>query len=777
MLRSLIKPTRPPLAVMLAALLTLAPLANAQQPATAQAPPANVPEQTSVNPYATSTSPYAQGKDPANLGPEKPHENVLVRPYAPAIAPGVRLSNSGRMRELIRGGNLYLTAQDAIALAIENNIDLEVDRYNPISSAWAVQLAQAGGAARGVTGASLTSGNSITSGQGVAGSQASAGVSTSGNSKSSISSGNATVSQIGPITQVLDPVIQDVSYWGHFTTPQNNTLQSGTTALIDAKGIYSASISQGLLTGGTVSLTGNASYLNENAPSDTLNPTDAGSLSLSFQQNLLQDFGKAVNARFITIAKSNLQVSDIAFKAALISVVATVLTQYYQLVSDREDTAAKRSALILARQLESDNKRQVDIGTLAPIEITRAEAQVATAEQDLTVSETTLLQEEVTIKNLISRNGLADPLLVNVRVIPLDTIHVPDTDDLPSVQNLVGQAVGTGAGIPANAASNPSLTSQTNAPGTVTGVQPASGQTAAGVQPPASQTATGAQTAPGQTTQPTPRPNIQGSVANTPTSPIGPPLPNTMNSMIGSAVANRTDIQTDALNYANAVVSALGTQNGVLPSLQVFGTFTNNGLNGAVNPKSQPAGYPPPDPYFVGGYGTQLGQIFRHNFPSERGGFALTAAIRNRTAQADAAIDQLQLRQTEINNVRDRNQVAVLVSNAVIGVRQARTQYAAAVKNRILEEQLLDAEQKKFQLGTSTPYNVITQQRDLATSRSAEVTAQATYAQAKIMLDQVLGITLETNHISIAEATVGHITSTSVLPEKLPADSPSSAPQ
>jgi len=752
MLRSLIKQTRVPLAVALAVSMTLTPLANGQQqPASSQTPPANAPEPTSVNPYAPSKSPYAQGKDPANIGPEKPHENVLIRPYIAAIAPPVRLGNSGRMRDLIRGGNLYLTAQDAIALAIENNIDLEVDRYNPISSAWAIQLAQAGGAARGVTGASLTSGNSVTSGQGVAGSQASAGVSTSGNSKSSISSGNATVSQIGPITQVLDPVVQDVSYWGHFTTPQNNTLQSGTTALIDGKRVTSASISQGLLTGGTVSLSGNASYLNENALSDTLNPTDAGSLSLSIQQNLLQGFGRAVNARFITIAKSNLQVADITFKAALISVVATVLTQYYQLVSDREDTAAKRSALLLARQLESDNKRQVEIGTLAPIEITRAEAQVATAEQDLTVSETTLLQEEVTIKNLLSRNGLADPLLVNVRVIPLDTIHVPDTDDLPPVQTLVGQAVGTGTGIPANAASNPSLTAQTNAPGTATGVQPA-----------------------GQTQQaPTPRPNLQGSVANTPTSPVGPPAPTTMNGLIGSAVANRTDIQTDAMNYANAVVSSLGTQNGVLPSLQVFATLTNNGLNGAVNQKSLAAGYPPPDSYFVGGYGTQLGQIFRHNFPSERGGFGLTATIRNRTAQADEVIDQLQLRQTEINNVRDRNQVAVLVSNAVIGLRQARTQYAAAVKNRILEEQLLDAEQKKFQLGTSTPYNVITQQRDLATARSSEVTAQAVYAQARIALDQVLGTTLETNHISIAEATIGHISSASVLPENLPAGSPS----
>ncbi len=678
MLRLLIKQIRPPVAITLVALLTMAPLTNAQQPATGdQAPSASAPEATSLNPFAKSTSPYAQGKDPAAIGPVKPHENVLIRPYSPAIAPGVRLGNSGRMQELIRGGNLYLTAQDAVSLAIENNIDLEVDRYNPISSAWAVQLAQAGGAARGVTNSSIGSSNSATSGQGVAGSQASAGVSTTGNSKSSISSGNATVSQIGPITQVLDPVVQDLSYWGHFTTPQNNTLQSGTTALIDGRRATSPSISQGLLTGGTVSLSGNTSILNENALSDTLNPTNAGNLSLSIQQNLLQGYGRKVNARFITIAKSNLVVSDIMFKAAVISVVATVLTQYYQLVSDREDTAAKRSALILAQQLEADNKRQVDIGTLAPIEITRAEAQVATAEQDLTVSETTLLQQEVTLKNLLSRNGLADPLLVNVRVIPLDTIHVPESDDLPPLKDLVAKALVT-----------------------------------------------------------------------------------------------RTDIQADTLNLENAKVSALGTLNGVLPSLQVFATLTQNGLNGSVNQKSLAAGYPPPDSYFVGGYGTQLGQIFRRNFPSDRGGFALTATIRNRTAQADEAIDQLQLRQTEINDVRDKNQVGVLVSNAVITVRQARTQYAAAVKNRILEEQLLEAEQKKFQLGTSTPYNVITQQRDLATARSAEVTAQAVYAQAKIVLDQVLGTTLETNHISLAEATVGHITSTSVLPEKLPPDTP-----
>jgi outer membrane protein len=726
------------MAVALAALLTLAPVASAQQPASNAPAPANAPEPTSYNPFAASKSPYAQGKDPADIGPQKPNKSIFVRPYSPALAPDVRLGNSGRLRDLIRGGNLYLTVQDAIALAIENNIDLEVDRFNPIISAWSLQRAEAGGAARGVTNSSLGSGGSATSGQGVAGSQASAGVSTSGNSKSSISNGNATVSQIGPITQVLDPVVQDLSFWGHTTIPQNNTVQSGTTALIDGKRVTNASISQGFLTGGTISLSGNASYLNENALSDTLNPTDAGSLSLSIQQNLLQDFGRAVNARSITVAKSNLGISDLAFKAALIAVVSTVLTQYYQLVSDREDTAAKRSALTLAQQLEGDNKRQVDIGTLAPIEITRAEAQVATAEQDLTVSETTLLEQEVTIKNLLSRNGLADPLLVSVRVIPLDTIRVPDTDDLPSLQNLVGQAVGTGAGIPAKQGGTATLSAQASAPAS-----------------------------PAQA--PTPHPNNQETVINTPNSPVGTPLAPTMTGLIGQAVGTRTDILTEQMNFENAKINALGTQNGVLPSLQVFATLTNNGLNGAVNQKSLAAGNPPPDSYFVGNYGTQLGQIFRHNFPSERGGFALTLTVKNRTAQADEAIDQLQLRQSEITDVRDRNQVGVLVSNAVIGLRQARTRYSAAVKNRVLEEQLLDAEQKKFQLGTSTPFNVITQQRDLANARSSEVTAQATYAQAKITLDQVMGTTLDTNHVSIAEATLGKVSYTSVLPDKLPA--------
>jgi outer membrane protein TolC len=135
---------------------------------------------------------------------------------------------------------------------------------------------------------------------------------------------------------------------------------------------------------------------------------------------------------------------------------------------------------------------------------------------------------------------------------------------------------------------------------------------------------------------------------------------------------------------------------------------------------------------------------------------------------ADQGIDQLSLRQTELENERTINQVGVDVSNQLIGLQQARIRYQAAVKNRVLEEQLLDAEQKKFSLGASTTYNVVTQQRDLATAQATEISALAAYSQARISLDQTEGTTLKTNHILIEEAQNGQVARQSVLPDNLP---------
>src|SRR3954451_1726856 len=187
------------------------------------------------------------------IAPERPSAFVFVRPYlAESIAP-IRTSNSARLRDLVRAGRLYLTAQDAIALGLENNIDIESARYNPLILASQVRRAEAGGALAGVPSARSQSG-SVQSGQGVAGSQAAAGVSTTGTSQQSGTT-NATITQIGPVTPTLDPVFQDVQSYTHQSTPQPNPRQSQVQNLISNTRNYTISISQGLLSGGQATLT------------------------------------------------------------------------------------------------------------------------------------------------------------------------------------------------------------------------------------------------------------------------------------------------------------------------------------------------------------------------------------------------------------------------------------------------------------------------------------------------------------------------------------------
>ncbi|HXI38882.1 MAG TPA: hypothetical protein VNH83_02840, partial [Bryobacteraceae bacterium] len=177
---------------------------------------------------------YAQE---ATITVQKPKAPILVRPYLEPTVPPARLKNSERLHSLIRVGKLYLTVQDAIALAIENNLDLEVDRYGPLLAEWQVERQQAGGPLRGVPSSSSLV-NQVTSGQGIAGSQQSAGLGGGGNNTGGGGAGAAVVSQIGPITPNLDTVLQSASAYSHSTSPQANTVQSQTPALVDTRHIY-----------------------------------------------------------------------------------------------------------------------------------------------------------------------------------------------------------------------------------------------------------------------------------------------------------------------------------------------------------------------------------------------------------------------------------------------------------------------------------------------------------------------------------------------------------
>jgi outer membrane protein TolC len=369
----------------------------------------------------------------------------------------------------------------------------------------------------------------------------------------------------------------------------------------------------------------------------------------------------------------NRGISELNFRSQVIGTVAQVLNLYYGLVADYEDLKAKQSALELAQALYRDNQRQLEIGSLTPLDVTVAETQVATAGRDLVDSQIGFEQQELQLKNLISRNGLADPVLAGARIVPIDHIVMAERDDLPPLSDLIQKAL-----------------------------------------------------------------------------------------------ANRSDLAAERETEKASEISALGTKNGILPNSEAFGGESVAALAGVPHTVNIEGAVEKADPYFVGGMGNALAQLFRRNFPTQRIGAFIAAPLENRQAQADFGIDQLQLRQTQLENQKDVNQLGVDILNATVALRQSRARYEAAVKSRVLDEQLLTAEQRKLSLGASIPYNVIQQQRDLSAAQSSEIAALVSYSNARISLEQTLGTILDTYHVSIDQARTGHVERPSSLPADLP---------
>jgi outer membrane protein TolC len=582
---------------------------------------------------------------------ERPTGPVFVRPYLTATVPPIQLGNSDRVHQLLRGGKLYLTLQDAIALAIENNLDLEVDRYGPLLAEWTLERMHAGGPLKGVT-----SGNSVvnqlTSGLGVLGSEYSAGL--VGNSGGGGGGGNAVISQIGPITQNLDPVLQSATAFSHTTAPQTDAAISQTVSLISTSYVFNSFVQQGLLTGGYVQIASNNQYLKQNAPTDTINPAEAGIAQVYFRHNLLNSFGTAVNSRFIRVAEKNVTGSHETFRSQLLNQVANVLNLYWDLVADREFLKVRQRAVDAAQKFYDDTNSQIKLGVLAKVEIFRAQAELSTRKRELSISQADVRQQENLLKNALIRDDTRDPVLDEAEVVPLDQIQIPEKDELPPMRQLLARAL-----------------------------------------------------------------------------------------------AKRPDIVLDRISGENAEISALGTANGLLPSLQVIAAANASGLSGTAAPYP---GEAPPNPYFVGGVGNVFAQIARRDFPGERGALLFQGTVHNRQAQGDYGVDQLQLRQNDLVSRRSLDQLVVDISNQIVALRQARARYATAADSRILQQQLLDNEQQSFALGGSKINDLIAAEEALVAAQAAEITALSTYSHARVALDQVLGETLEKNRVSSEDA-------------------------
>lgn len=641
-------------ALILSALVA-SPFGMSQQP-----PSAGSPTQREI----TEAIRYSSKPD-VPVAPGTGLFHSLTRPFRePSLTP-LNLGNSGRLEALVRAGKLYLSLQDAVALALENNLDIEISRYGPQAAQADYLRAKAGGLLRGVSNNVTQTANSAVS-QSTGGTTGGVGSGGTGQSSSGATGGvgGTVITQTGVAIPNLDPLVFVNSSYGHLSRPQSNTITTGTTALIIDNTAWSTGYQQSFLTGTTVNYNWNNTWFKNNNFRSDINPSWGPNMQLQITQRLLQGFGIAVNNRNIRIAKNDLRVSDLVFEQQVMVTVSGIVNLYWDLVSFNENYRVQQKALEVAQKFYSDNRKQVEIGTLAPIEIVRAEARVAEAQQAVTNAETQLLQQETILKSALSRTGVASPTIAEARVIPMDVLRVPQDEALPPISDL--QAL---------------------------------------------------------------------------------------------ALANRPEVEQTRVNLTNTKIGIEGSRSQLRPSLDVLASFQNNALSGSVNTVPTPPGQIPvgknADPYFIGGYGNALSQIFRRNFPDYTVGFQMNIPIRNRTAQADYIRDQITLRQQELGLQRQINDIRVNVQNALTAVLQARAQYQAAQKGRVLQEQTLDAENKKYALGASTAFQVVQTQRDLATAQFAEVSALAAYSRARVQLDLQTAQILKRYSVQIDEAKRG----------------------
>jgi len=377
----------------------------------------------------------------------------LTSPYRANQVSGASFANSARTYALIKAGNMYLSLQDAIALALENNLDIQVQRYNPMIAGTELKRAKGGGLLRGLDynirelpqgvggpgGPLLTTLGASASLSQV--SAASADLAVINQQQTSLSVQSAIPYSSGSPIPAYDPFLNLAINANHTSTPQTSPFTTGTYNLLQNQVSGDGSYGQGFSTGTRFNLSYVANRYNTGSLRADYNPYTTASLGLTITQPLLQGFGIDVNRRFIRIAANEEKIANLVFNQQLITTVSSVIRLYWDLVSLRGDVRVKEQELETAQKLYDDNKQQVDVGTLAPLQLKQAAAEVARAKQDLINSQSLVDQQEIILKNVLTRTGAGDPSLDSVQIIPLDHITVPKSDNLPPVGALVAEAL------------------------------------------------------------------------------------------------------------------------------------------------------------------------------------------------------------------------------------------------------------------------------------------------------------------------------------------------
>ncbi|HEV3276640.1 MAG TPA: TolC family protein [Terriglobia bacterium] len=646
--------------------LSVGPLAAQQNGAPTQAPAVSTQGSQASQP----TGGLAPGATNHDYSQSHAFPNIFA-PYLPEPVPEPSLNNSQLLHSLMVSGKLELSLDDAIALAIENNLTIAVQRFNVPFAQLDFLRAKAGGAPRGVAGAFLS--NALFAGA--------VGAGLSSSSGGSSTSGGGALGGGGPINigtiSCCDPVAGFNYGWAYNVNPLN--YQTVNLAPTVASHITSLSsfFGQGFLTGTSYAVGINGFRESSTSPAALFNPEVPTGAFFGIDQQLLNGFGYRANAKFIRIAQNDLKFADAAFRLQVSTTVAQVVNDYYTLLYDRQNVGVAEEAVNYSQHLLDDNKKQVQIGTLAPIEVVRAESELATDQQTLIVAQTTLKQQEQVLKTEISKQVTPD--LADLEIDPTDKFPEAEAENVPPVDEA-----------------------------------------------------------------------------------------------LRVAYQNRQEITEADLNLANQDITLKAVRNALLPTLTAYASYTPSGLSGnqavygcpntyTFNPLDNtcalgsailPATITSTKP---GGISQSFSGLFRSNYPYYSYGLSLSIPIRNRTEQADAARALFEQRQLQTQLQVQKNTIAQDVRNAEIAVTQAKAQINATIKAVDLARQTLDADQKKFQLGESTTFQLIQDQRDLTTAEGNQSKAFQTLATALTQFTQATGTTLDRYHVQLTDAKNGKV--------------------
>jgi len=375
----------------------------------------------------TTTMIQAQVRTPAAL--EMPQSHNPLSPYTADYVPEPVLTNSPRLDRLIRDGKLYLSLKDAIDLALENNLDLAIARYNlPIADADVLRT-KAGGTFLGVnTGVVQGTPGGGVGGYGAGAPGAGAGGTTGGAGGAGAGASGLVQSTLGGGTPVAsyDPALIVNAGIEHQTSPLTNTKIYGVPSLQLNTTQVNASYTQAFSTGTSISFAFDNSRQTTNSPNTFLSPALNTYYRFTFQQQLLAGFGFGPNLRYLRIAKNNKKISDIAFKNQVIATVTQIENIYWDLVSAYEQARVNQQSLDFANQTLENAKKQLQLESIPEMDVMRAEAEVSRRDQDLTVARTSLQLQESLMKNALTKS-LDDPTLGEMPVVPTDRMQPADT--------------------------------------------------------------------------------------------------------------------------------------------------------------------------------------------------------------------------------------------------------------------------------------------------------------------------------------------------------------